>query len=197
MNKTKNLIWVLSVVLLCALAFVFYTKTNKSNTPDTNSVPVFAEDFQTNYQEFSDGLNNPDSLTTYPLDEYGTGISQKSIYYIDINNDGMPERITKTFIETGNAHSYYEYKIELNIDGKFIDITPQNLRTTNGDNCDLQQIQFVFKPDFKIVLIYRELGETWNEPTMAKKQIFSIIDNKIQSGKIQTLRNICDVKKLF
>ena len=107
MNKIKNLIWILSVVILCVLAFAFYKQTTKNNVVE-NSVPVFTEDFQKQNNSFSDGLNNPDSITTYHLDEYDTGIAEKAIYYIDINNDKTPDRITRTFFENGNAHSFYE-----------------------------------------------------------------------------------------
>ena len=197
MNKTKNLIWILSITILCALAFVFYnTYTKQKNS--TQPAPVFSDEFTTNdSKEFSDGLTNPDSVTQYPLDEFGMGVSEKSIYYIDINQDNKPDRITKTFTETGNAHSYYEYKIELNQNGKFVDITPENFRTVNGADCDLQQIQFVFKPKFKVILISRELGDTWNDTTTAQKQTFQISENKLQKTETKNLRKVCDVRELF
>ena len=197
MNKIKNLIWILSIAILCALAFVFYDTYTKQKT-NTHATPIFSDEFTTNdSKELSDGLINPDSVTQYPLDEFGTGISEKSIYYIDINKDNKPDRITKTFIETGNAHSYYEYKIELNQNGKFVDITPENFRTVNGADCDLQQIQFVFKPKFKVILISREIGDTWNDTTVAQKQTFQISENKLQKTETKTLRKVCDVKELF
>ncbi len=196
MNKIKNLIWILSVFVLCVLAFAFYKQTTKHDVSE-NSAPVFAEDFQQQQNSFSDGLNNPDSITTYHLDEYDTGIAEKAVYYIDINHDKTPDRITRTFFENGNAHSFYEYKIELNINNRYVDITPQNFRTTNGDTCDLQQIQFIFKPVFQIVLIYRELGDTWVQPTVAKKQVFKISNNELKSADTKTLRAVCDVKELF
>lgn len=196
MNKIKNLVWILSIAILCALAFILYNKTN-TQTPMQDATPIFSDEFVASTNDFSDGLNNPDSVTTYPLDEYGMGVAEKTVYYIDINNDKNLDRITKTFIETGNAHSYYEYKIELNKNGKFVDITPNNFKTTNGENCDLQQIQFVFKPQFKVVLISRELGETWNTPTLAKKEVFKLSDDKFNMTESQTLRNVCDVKELF
>ena len=197
MNKIKNLIWLLSIMILCALAFVFYNTYTKQKA-HTQPTPVFSDEFTTNdSREFSDGLTNPDSVTQYPLDEFGMGTSEKSIYYIDVNKDNKPDRITKTFVETGNAHSYYEYKIELNQNGKFVDITPENFRTVNGADCDLQQIQFVFKPKFKVVLISRELGDTWNDTTAAQKQTFQISENKLQKTETKTLRKVCDVKELF
>ena len=196
MNKTKNLIWLFSIVILCALTFVFY-KTYTKQKAVSQSVPIFSEDFAANNSDFSDGLTNPDSVTKYQLDEYDVGIAEKSIYYVDINKDNKPDRITKTFYETGNAHSYYEYKIELKQNGKFVDITPDNFRTINGADCDLQQIQFIFKPQFRIVLISRNMGETWLDAMPAQKQVFQISDDKLQITETKTLRKICDVKELF
>lgn len=196
MDKIKNLIWVLSIAILCALAFVFYNTYTKQKT-NTQTVPVFSDDFTSTPESFSDGLTNPDSVTQYQLDESGTGLSEKSIYYIDINKDSKPYRITKTFLETGNAHSYYEYKIELNQNGKFVNITPQGFRTVNGADCDLQQIQFIFRPQFKVVLISRELGEIWTDATPAQKQVFQISENKLQEMETKTLRKVCDVRELF
>jgi len=196
MNKTKNLIWILTITVLCVLAFVFYTTYKKQQT-NVQPAPIFSDEFTPSSQEFSDGLKDPDSVTQYPLDEFDVGMAEKSIYYADINHDNKPDRITKTFFETGNAHSYYEYKIELNQNGKFVDITPKNFRTVSGADCDLQLIQFVFAPKFKVILISRDLGETWLDATMAKKQVFQLSDDKIQGGETKTLRKVCDVKELF
>jgi len=196
MNKTKNLIWFLSVIVLCALAFVLYTTYNKQKTNEQN-VPVFSDEFTTPSAIFSDGLTNPDSVTKYQLDEFDVGVSEKNIYYADINHDNKPDRITRTFTETGNAHSYYEYKIELNQDGKYIDITPENFRTVSGADCDLQLIQFVFRPQFRIILISRDMGETWIDATLAKKQVFQISENKLKQTETKILRKVCDVKNLF
>lgn len=196
MDKIKNLIWILAIVVLGALSYVLYTTYTKQKT-ETPPTPVFSDEFINNNSGFSDGLTNPDSVTKYPLDEYDVGIAEKSIYLADINNDNKPDRITKTFFETGNAHSYYEYKIELNQNGKFIDITPEKFRTISGADCDLQLVQFVFKPQFKVILISRDLGETWLDPTTAKKQIFKLSENKLQKTETKTLRKVCDVKELF
>lgn len=197
MNKIKNLVWILAVAVLCALSYVLYTTYTKQQKTETEPTPVFSDDFVNEASGFSDGLTNPDSVTKYELDEFNVGISEKSIYYADINNDKQPDRIIKTLFDTGNAHSYYEYKIELNQNGKFVDITPKNFRTVSGADCDLQLIQFVFKPQFKVILISRDLGETWVDPTVAQKQIFKISGNILQEKETKTLRKVCDVKDLF
>lgn len=196
MNKIKNLIWILTIAVLCALAYVLYTTYTKQKN-EIAPTSVFSDEFFNISSGFSDGLTNPDSVTKYPLDEYDVGMAEKSIYYADINNDKKNDRITKTFFETGNAHSYYEYKIELNQNDKFIDITPKNFRTVSGADCDLQLIQFVFKPQFKVIMVSRDMGETWIDPTVAQKQVFKISENTLQEKETKKLRKVCDVKELF
>ena len=199
MNKSKNVLLFISVILLCLLGFMAYkisTKHDeKPHTDIANEVPV--DSFTTNHKMFSDGLPKPDSVITYKLDEFDTGPAKKMVYYIDINQDGIPDRISKTFIETGNAHSYYEYKIELKNGNSYIDITPENFRTTNGAECDLQQIQFRIKPRFSVKLVFRELGNGWNQPTMAKEKIYTLSGDTFQASDIKSLKTICDVKELF
>lgn len=195
MNGTNKFVWIISVVALCAMGIVVY---NIKSKPSNNIQKNIVEDSYTDDGGvFSDGLRNPDSVTTYQLDEDETGIAEKSVFLVDINHDKLPDRITKTFFENGNAHSYYEYKIELNTNGKYIDITPKNFKTVNGADCDLQQIKFVFKPKFKVIMIYREMGDTWVEPTLAKSKTFVINDDDMVASKEKNLRTVCDVKELF
>lgn len=196
MNKIKNLIWILTIVVFCALAYVLYTTYTKQKN-ETQPTPIFSDEFVNNTSGFSDGLTNPDSVTKYELDEFDVGVSEKSIYYADINSDKIQDRITKTFFETGNAHSYYEYKIELKQNDKFVDITPKNFRTVSGADCDLKLIQFVFKPQFKVIMVSRDMGETWLDPTVAQKQVFKIHENELRKTETKTLRKVCDVKELF
>ena len=196
MKKNSNLVFIISVFTLFALAIIFYMVHKQDSAPNKKTMAYNAG--QDTYLIFSDGLGTPDSVTKYDLDEFDVGVTEKSIYYIDINNDGEKDRITKTFTDTGNAHSYYTYKIELKNNNKYIDITPKNLNTTNGASCDLQQIQFSFAPKFKITTISRELGDTWLEPTMAYKQEYTLSkNNQIESAPRQQMRPICDVKELF
>ena len=195
MNGTNKFVWIISVVALCAMGVVVY---NIKSKPSNNIQKNVVEDSYTDDDGvFSDGLHNPDSVTTYQLDEDETGIAEKSVFLIDINHDKAQDRITRTFFENGNAHSYYEYKIELNKNGKYVDITPKNFKTINGADCDLQQIKFVFKPKFKVIMIYREMGDTWVEPTLAKSKTFVINDDNMVASKEKNLRAVCDVKELF
>ena len=198
MKYTKNIIWVITIIALLLLSFGLY-KTISKTTPVENVAQeqVFDDNYALGTKEFSDGLKKPDSVTKYQLNDFEPGISEKYVYYIDINKDGVPDRITKTFFENWNAHSYYKYFIELNENGKYIDITPSLLQTTNGADCDLRQIQFRFKPDFHIIVIYREMGDTWDTPTMAYKQIFSLQGQTFATQKKISLHPVCDVKELF
>lgn len=197
MNKTKNIIFISSILILCVLAFVLFKISPTNNKTHYSQQPETIYENTDNLAEFSDGLVNPDSVTEYELDEFNMGLASKSIYYADINRDGANDRITKNFISTGNAHSYYAYKIELNHNGKYIDITPDGFQTINGAMCDLQQIQFKFKPSFKIIMIYRQLGDTWNDATLAEKKVFTLKNNTLVSTGTVKMRPVCDVKELF
>ena len=194
MNRTNKIIWIISIAALCVLGVIFYNVYSKKSPKSNNIV----DEYQTEASDsFSDGLKNPSSVSTYTLDDDEIGITEKSIYLVDINGDNKKDRITKTFFENGNAHSYYEYTVELNQNGKYVDITPNNLRTVNGADCDLQQIKFLFKPSFKIIMIYRDMGETWVDATMAKKRVYSLNKDKLDASADKNLRNVCDVKELF
>lgn len=198
MNKTKNLLLVILIFFLCVLTWVFYNAYKKNISTPNKIQTAFNYDASGVTDEFFDGLRDPDSVTRYELDEFDIGVSEKSVYYIDVNDDGAKDRITKTFIETGNAHSYYTYKIELKKGYEYVDITPNNFKTTNGASCDLQQIRFSFSPKFKVTIISRELGETWLTPTMAYRQEFMLDKSgTFTSTPQQKIRSICDVKKLF
>ena len=198
MNKTKKIITITADITLLGLVFFLYEKFLKPTSDESNSVEqTFYNNYVYDMGEFSDGLQSPDSETTYPLDESETGKSKKYVYDVDINNDGKPDRITKTYFENGNAHSYYKYSVELNQSGVYKDITPNNLQTTNGADCDLQQIQFRFKPRFEIIVIYREMGDTWNTPTMAYKKIYSWQKDVLTASAPTQIEPICDVKELF
>lgn len=200
MNKSKVFIWTIFIAVLFATGIIFYkfVLPKRSVSPMENATVISQTDNVANPEVFSDGLTNPDSIIKYDLNEFDTGIAEKSIYYVDINKDGTKDKITKTFIETGNAHAYYEYKIELKSGDKYVDITPQNFRTTNGASCDLQQIKFSFKPKFKVTIISRGMGDLWNTPTMAYKQTFTLSsDNKMRASQKTQMRSICDVKELF
>lgn len=201
MNKSKNFLLFISFILLCGLAVFWYkistTQKQAVSQPEQNIIVDKTVATTAVKKVFSDGLPAPDSTITRKTDEFGMGPSVKYVYYIDINKDGKTDKITKTFIETGNAHSYYEYTIEIKQDDKYVDITPDNFATVNGEPCDLQQIQFSFIPQFYVKLIYRELGDSWLQPTVAKQKTFLLNDNKWKTYAETELKPVCDVKELF
>lgn len=150
-----------------------------------------------NTGEFSDGLINPDSAEKYQLDEYGAGISERDIFNRDINGDGRMDRITRTRNENGTSHFYYQYKIELNENGKFVDITPDGFRTTEGAECALQKLQFIFNPDFQVIKISRNWDTSWDTPTMATRTMYTFNNGKMISHAPQQMKIVCDVSDLF
>lgn len=147
--------------------------------------------------EFSDGLGKPDSISQNSLDEFGAGIASVEIFNRDINGDGRADRITRTRVENGTPHFYYEYKIELNENGRYIDITPDGFRTTEGADCALQKLHFSFKPDFIVTKISRKWRDTWTTPTMATKTTYALHGNHLNITDSVQLKEICNVADLF
>lgn len=146
---------------------------------------------------FSDGLKEPNFSEQYELDEFGSGISERDIFDIDIDGDGRRDRITRTKNENGTSHFYYQYKIELNKDGEFVDITPDGFRTTEGAECSLQKLQFDFKPEFRVIKISRDWQDSWDNPTMATKTIYVFNNGNLTPIESSKMKVICDVKDLF
>lgn len=146
---------------------------------------------------FTDGLPRPDKIETFALDETGTGISRKEIFNLDINNDDFIDRITRIRNENGTAHYWYEYKIELNKNGAFFNITPSGFRTVESSECSLQKLQFVFEPDFKVIKISRPWEISWDTPTVATRTDFILQDGKLVQIKQNAVGTYCDVKELF
>ena len=193
----------LIITLLIIIGLVYFLLKGEGPTT-TKTTAIESPDQQTNnryefeqYEGFDDGLRNPSYSEKYQLDELGEGIASKDIFNIDINSDGLNDRITKTKHENATSHSYYEYKIELNKNGNFIDITPDGFRTTEGADCALQKIRFVFKPKFEIIKISRKWQDSWETPTMATKTTYNIKNDSITQTNKQTLQKICDVAELF
>jgi len=171
--------------------------------------------------EFDDGLRNPASVTTHDLGNADEGITRTEVYYIESNGDGARMRITKSTFDNGTAHGYFQYKIELNLnggpaprspegpiaeatqamgaqgEGGFIDITPADFRTVEGADCALQKIRFVFKPIFQVVKISRPWADTWVTPTMASKTVYVIDENQMKILSTRPIGEICDVSELF
>lgn len=194
---------ILLVIMLVAIGVLIYMLARGTGTGvgDTGGVssPTMAQPrnpTQTT-DEFSDGLAMADTSTRGTLDEFGAGISQTDVFNRDINNDGRPDRITRTRVENGTPHYYYEYKIELNNDGRYVDITPDGFRTTEGAECALQKLRFSFSPDFSITKISRKWTDSWTTPTMAVKTTYALHNGKLNVSDTHNMKSICDVSELF
>ena len=146
---------------------------------------------------FTDGLDNPDFSEEYPLDETGTGVAARTIFDRDINGDGIRDIITRTRNENGTAHHYYQYKIELNNGGEFVDITPDEFRTVEGAECALAKIQFSFHPEFRAVKITRPWNVSWTTPTTATKIVYAMENQKLVPIERTEMKSVCDVTDLF
>lgn len=199
-SKLTKIIFI--VLAIAAVVVVYYIYNYKKHNQPENAITEYINTNKPvktikNKYEFSDGLISPDSSTQYQLDEFGEGISESDIFYTDINNDNLKDRITRNKYENGTAHFYYEYKIELNTGNGFMDITPENFRTVEGADCALTKIQFIFKPQFSIVKISRDWQESWTNPTMATKYIYNLFGDKLKIIKTEQLKSICNVSVLF
>ncbi len=201
--------WILLAIILAAFAVAAYfllmrpaTKKVGTITPETQySAQQIqganeTESMDENY-EFDDGLRNPVSQKTLPLDEYGEGVASIDVFQPDINSDGLADTITRTKNENGTAHFYYDYKVQLNTGNELIDITPDGFRTTEGADCALQKLRFVFIPSFQVIKIGRDWQESWATPTMANKTIYKIDGNALKVSSSQAMKKICNVSELF
>ena len=195
-----NIMSILAVGALIALVYVLWTKdTSKEQKTPSEYIPQ-PERTQPKYEPnnvFTDGLTTPKESTEYELDDMGAGIASTDVYYQDINGDGVQDRITKTRNENGTAHYWEDYKIELNQNGRRRNITPDGFRTTEGAECSLQKIQFVFKPKFEVIKISRPWRESWTTPSMATKTIYKMQGDKLVAESTQEVGEICDVAELF
>lgn len=208
MNNTKDTIIKISVLVFLIICFVaVYIFLNKKknteiktfgvNSPIIHTVTTKANSEKASIHNYDDKLGVPTEIKQYELDEYGVGTQSNEIFYFDINKDGYKDKITKTRESNGNAHSYYEYKIELNLHNKYYDITPANFRNIESADCALQQLQFIYEPEFTVIKIARKWEKTWDTPTTAKKTIYKLIDNKLVPTESIYLKKVCDVSELF
>ncbi len=202
-NIALNILLIVMFIIIAGLIYIlaggeipkFSQKPSGVASPNMPAQQV--KSTQSN-DSFSDGLINPSFSEKYELDDFGEGISEKEIFDVDINRDGKQDRITRTRNENGTSHFYYQYKIELNQNGTFVDITPDGFRTTEGAECALQKLQFKFTPDFQVIKISRDWETSWDTPTMAKKTTYTFNKGQlipIESNK--SMKVICNVEDLF
>lgn len=198
---TFNILLVIMFLIIAVLIYILaggdLPKIGRTVGVQSPDVPTQTTDTNKNDGIFSDGLSNPNFSEKYKLDEFGAGISERDIFDIDIDGDGQRDRITRTKNENGTSHFYYQYKIELNKNGEFVDITPDGFRTTEGAECSLQKLQFIFKPQFRVIKISRDWQDSWDTPTMATKIIYAFNNGNLNQIESSKMKVICDVKDLF
>lgn len=196
-----NVLLILMLAALCALMFMMlkgdFSKSGTTTALETPTISKRAPNVIKHDGEFSDGLGTPDAIIRGTLDEFGAGIESIAEFNRDINNDGHMDRITRTHVATGNAHDYDEYKIEINNNGTFNNLTPKGFRTTHGADCALRLIQFHFTPVFHATIISRPFVDTWDTPSMATKTEYTLNTDKISQGDTIKLSEVCDVSDLF
>lgn len=203
-NKGSTTLTVLLIVMLLIIGILIYflaggkiPENNKPAIAVDSPNQTFDTDIPQRSSTFNDGLRNPNFSEQYELNEFGEGVASKEIFDIDINGDGHKDRITKTKNENGTPHFYYEYKIELNNKGTFVDITPNGFRTTEGVECALQKLQFIFNPEFRVIKISRNWEETWENPTIATKTVYAFSDGNLKEISKTETKSVCDVSELF
>lgn len=197
-STTLTILLILMLVIISVLVyFLVAKKPPKVEKGLGIESPTSAQQLKSTSSTFTDGLKNPLFSEHYELDEFGEGISSKEIFEIDLDGDGFKDRITKTKNENGTAHFFYDYKIELNKNGSYINITPDGFRTTEGTECSLQKLQFQFKPTFQVIKISRKWEDTWNTPTTAYKTTYKFANGKLIPSNEEKMQEICDVAELF
>lgn len=122
------------------------------------------------------------------------GVSNIDTFYIDINDDGIKDKIMRGYFATMTAHGYSFYKMELS-NGKELDLS--DFRTVEGADCFLQVYKFQFNP-FVLTKVSRPLGEeSWVQPTKAKIEKYKIVNDKLEKVSEKSVGKICDVRELL
>lgn len=202
LGSVMPIVLITIIILILALLSFFIFKTGdkkdmQKSTPEYNLNTEQKIKQSENNLDFDDGLHNPTTVKTFPLDETGAGLAISEIFEMDINNDGRKDIITKNRYENGTAHFYYEYKIELKLNNKFVNITPENFKTSEGAECSLQKFRFIQKPNFKIIKISRNWEESWTNPTVATRYFYILRNNEIKEISSKQLIKTDDVSDLF
>ena len=196
-----NLTLTVLIAALCGLGYILWIRQSPQKTGHmTKASGEFnmpQKNKQLNTYVFTDGLRMANAIKTDEPDETGAGVVKTEVFDIDLNDDDIPDRITKERHESGTAHFWDEYKIEINQNGRYKNITPNGFRTTVGAECALQQLQFHFKPKFQVVKISRPWRDSWDAPSMATRTVYTLKDNKMVAGTPEEMGTVCDVAELF
>lgn len=186
------------IVLLVAIGVLGYMLWNRNHrTDDIHGFGASTPDVIQNTSVFTDGLTSPTTTTRDTTDDTGMGITETSVFYHDINGDGVKDRIIRSHHENGTAHEWDEYRVELANGANWRDITPDGFRTTTGAECSLQKLQFIFAPRFAVIKISRPWVDTWDTPSSATKTIYELYENQLVPTATTDMGVICDVSELF
>ncbi|MBD5400183.1 hypothetical protein HDR61_00325 [bacterium] len=200
-----NITLIMLLIVIGILAYMLIAERQNptgrnigNNAPQIQTPPKHAQNVrESDNGVFNDGLGHATASTEYPLDDVGAGLARRDMFRYDINNDGRMDRITRSRTETGTSHFSYEYKIELNTENGFVDITPPGFNTVEGAECSLQKIRFTFEPTFQAIKISRPWQETWITPTPATRDVYDIKNNMIELIDSRPMPTVCDVAELF
>lgn len=196
----SKLLGTITIILVALIGILGWMLWKKQSDPDiTTHGTEYIQPAPTNMPAmFSDGLALPDVSTDGKLDETGAGIEKTDVFYRDLNQDKLTDKITRVKHENGTSHFWYEYKIELQRNNNtWNNVTPNGFRTTEGAECALQKLQFIFKPSFKVIKISRPWKDSWDTPTMATKTVWELKNNVIHQTKSEQVGQVCDVTELF
>ncbi len=203
-NMLSNIMIVVLIVAIGALIYV-HINNRASHIGKTGGVDVADSIAEKSDHinvldangEFDDGLGRPNDTIEFELPPDMDGIVKSETFNRDINNDSQTDMIVRNTFRNGTAHFYYEYKIELNNNGTYTDITPDDFRTIEGADCALQKLHFSFSPTLSVVRISRPWQESWTTPTVATRTDFTMRDGKLRAGTPRELTSVCDVVELF
>lgn len=193
-----NVLLVIMIGLIIGLGYLLWQQNSHTEIHVYGTDTAQPAQQDTHNGEFTDGLGHADSTTQFTLDETDTGIASIEVFYVNINNDNITDRISRTHHENGTAHAWDEYKIELGRNGDgWRDITPDGFRTTQGAECALQKIQFIFQPKFRVIKISRPWDTAWDVPSMAKRTEYIMKNDTLIAEKSTDIGIVCDVAELF
>ncbi len=197
-SMALNVLLVIMLGLIAGLGYLLWMKNSQPETRAHGTASPQAAVRNNISGEFTDGLGRANDTTQNPLDETGAGIATIEVFSVDINDDGIADRITRTHHENGTVHAWDEYKIELGrTNGTWRNITPDGFRTTQGAECALQKIQFLFQPEFRVIKISRPWVQSWDSPSMAKRTEYIMQGDALVAQDSVDAGVVCDVSELF
>lgn len=132
---------------------------------------------------FDDGLPVRADSTEYTTatDRNGrdSGIYQYEYFYIDVNNDTRPDRITRGRY-TSPTSAYTFYRIEIQGPNRKYDRLPiTDFQTIENYGCFFRVFKFGFSPRFTITAASRDVVTNCVTPTAAKLDIWELVNGEL------------------